>query len=146
MEQEKQDPGLVGNELIEAAIAALQGDPSEEMLAHTLTVIRRRMQESGQVIMAVEAPGVSDGSEAENGQLQLMCTRTEDGKTWWLAFTTFAEQSRGSGNVMSAFLADMETLFLTAIQTDEIDGVILNPWNRTICLDKTLMKMILGQM
>ena len=43
------DKGLSGNEKIEEAIAALQEEPSQELLAHTLTVIRRRMQEDGQV-------------------------------------------------------------------------------------------------
>ena len=42
------DKGLSGNEKIEEAIAALQEEPSQELLAHTLTVIRRRMQEDGQ--------------------------------------------------------------------------------------------------
>ena len=41
------DKGLSGNEKIEEAIAALQEEPSQELLAHTLTVIRRRMQEDG---------------------------------------------------------------------------------------------------
>lgn len=39
------DEGLRGNEQIEEAIAALQQEPSQEMLAHTLTCIRRRMNE-----------------------------------------------------------------------------------------------------
>ena len=39
-----QDKGLQGNEKIEQAIAALQQEATQEMLAHTLTVIRRRMR------------------------------------------------------------------------------------------------------
>ena len=35
-----QDKGLQGNEKIEQAIAALQQEATQEMLAHTLTVIR----------------------------------------------------------------------------------------------------------
>ena len=53
---ENQDKGLQGNEKIEQAIAALQQDATQEMLAHTLTVIRRRMKENGQFILAVEPP------------------------------------------------------------------------------------------
>ena len=41
-----QDKGLQGNEKIEQAIAALQQEATQEMLAHTLTVIRRRMREN----------------------------------------------------------------------------------------------------
>ena len=36
MDNNKIDEGLQGNEKIETAIAALQQEPSEEMLAHTL--------------------------------------------------------------------------------------------------------------
>ena len=42
-----QDERLKGNEKIETAIAALQQEPNDELLAHTLTVIRRRMKEQG---------------------------------------------------------------------------------------------------
>ena len=52
MDNNKIDEGLQGNEKIETAIAALQQEASEEMLAHTLTVIRRRMKEGGQFIVA----------------------------------------------------------------------------------------------
>ena len=53
---EKQvDEGLQGNEKVEMAIMALQQEPTGEMLAHALTVIRRRMRESGQLILALEA-------------------------------------------------------------------------------------------
>lgn len=40
------DPGLEGNEKIEAAILALQQEASQELLAHALTVLRRRMREN----------------------------------------------------------------------------------------------------
>ena len=46
---------LNGNEKIETAIAALQKESTEEMLAHTLTVIRHRMQEQAQLIIAVRS-------------------------------------------------------------------------------------------
>ena len=42
------DEGLKGNEKIEEAISALQQEPSQELLAHALTMIRRRMKEEGQ--------------------------------------------------------------------------------------------------
>ena len=47
------DEGLQGNETIEEAILALQQEPTEEILAHTLTVIRRRARANGQFIVAV---------------------------------------------------------------------------------------------
>lgn len=52
------DEGLKGNEKIEEAISALQQEASQELLAHTLTVIRRRMKEEGQLILAVILQGI----------------------------------------------------------------------------------------
>ena len=43
---QKKDEGLNGNEKIEQAVYQLQQEPTQEQLAHTLTVIRRRMRET----------------------------------------------------------------------------------------------------
>lgn len=132
------DKGLSGNEKIEEAIAALQEEPSQELLAHTLTVIRRRMQEDGQLILAVEPP-------AGEAQLRIQAVQTSDGKQWWPAFTGFEEELKGSGSVMSTFLTEIRKLFESALSVNEIQGIILNPWNRTLMLDKTLLRIILGK-
>ena len=42
-------------------------------------------------------------------------------------------------------MAEMEKLFETALSVDEVEGVIINPWNRTIMLNKRLMEIILGK-
>lgn len=46
-----QDKRPSGNEKIEQAIEALQQEATQELLAHALTVIRRRMKEDGQFIL-----------------------------------------------------------------------------------------------
>ena len=135
---EKQvDEGLQGNEKVEMAIMALQQEPTGEMLAHALTVIRRRMRESGQLILALE--------ESAGEMMQVQAIQTKDGQRWWAAFTGFEEELKGSGSVMSTFLTDMEQLFRKALLEDEIQGVILNPWQKTLMLDKTLIRIILGE-
>ncbi len=131
------DNELQGNEKIEEAIAALQQEPTQEMLAHALTVIRRRMQEKGQFVIAVEPP-------TGDNQLKLQAITTDDGKVWWMAFTSFDEELKGSNSVMSTFMTDIKQLFTSALQADAISGIILNPWNRTIMLDKNLIQITLG--
>ena len=131
------DEGLQGIEKIEEAIAALQKELTDELLAHTLTVIRRRMKAKGQLILAVDAPG-------GDGKLNVQAVKTDDGKNWWAAFTSFEEELKGGGSVMSTFLTDVEQLFHSAIATDEIEGIIINPWNRTLMLNKQLLKIVLG--
>ena len=136
-QNETVDAGLCGNEKIEEAIAALQQEPTQEMLAHTLTVIRRCMKADGQFIIAVEPP-------KGDGQIRLEAIKTEDGRSWWAAFTSFEEELKGAEPVQSTFLVDMEKLFDAALAVPEISGIILNPWNRTIQLDKTLIRIIKG--
>ena len=125
MKDYKADEGLQGNDKIEKAIAGLQKETTQEMLAHTLTVIRRRMKDAGQLIIAVEPP-------SGDGQLRLEAVRTEDGKNWWVAFTSFEEELKGGGSVKSTFLTDIDKLFELTLQTDDIEGVILNPWNLSL--------------
>lgn len=133
---ENQDEGLKGNEKIEDAIAALQSNATEELLAHTLTVIRRRMKEGGQLIVAVE-PSVQEN------RMNLQTVKTTDGAVWWSAFTSFEEELKGADQIKSTFLTDIDKLFQTALSVPEIKGVILNPWNRTIMLDKHLIEIIM---
>ena len=133
---ENQDEGLKGNEKIEDAIAALQSNATEELLAHTLTVIRRRMKEGGQLIVAVE-PSV------QGTQMNLQTVKTTDGAVWWSAFTSFEEELKGADQIKSTFLTEIDKLFQTALSVSEIKGVILNPWNCTIMLDKHLIEIIM---
>ena len=135
---QNKDEGLIGNEKIEEAVLALQNEPSGKRLAHTLTVIRRRMKEGGQLIVAVEP-------SLENTQMRLQTVKTEDGGIWWSAFTSFDEELKGSSSVKSTFLVSLEQLIHMASETKEISGVIFNPWNRTIMLDHTLLSIIIGE-
>lgn len=132
------DKGLQGNETIEEAILALQEQTSQEMLAHALTVVRRRMKEGGQLIVAVDPPKVS-------GQMEVQILKTQDGRTWWAAFTSFEEEMKGSGAVMSTFMADILQLFEAAASEETICGIIINPWNRTLMLNKALIRIVLGK-
>ena len=135
----KIDEGLLRNEKIEEAIAALQQSPTEELLAHALTVVRRRMRENGQVIIAVEPNAAAD-------QMKLQAVKTSDGNSWGAVFTSFDEEMKGSGSVMSTFMTDIGKVLEAALSEEEIHGVIINPWNRTLMLDKTLIRIILGNM
>lgn len=108
------------------------------MLAHTLTVIRRRMKEGGQFIIAVEPP-------TGGNQMQIQAVQTPDGNSWWAAFTSFEEELKGSGSVMSTFLTGIEQAFRAVLAAEGAKGIIVNPWNRTIMLDKNLIRIILGE-
>lgn len=141
MEQNKLKNGvtednLQGNEVIELAISQLQKETTEEMLAHTLTVIRRKMQEKAHVIVALEQVGE---------QLQIRPVEVPGGGLWFAAFTSFEEQMKGDNPIMSAFTSELGKVFQATLETDQVEGLILNPWNKTLMLDKNLIGIVLGQ-
>ena len=135
MNKRTQDEGLIGNDKIEEAVLALQNEPSQERLAHTLTVIRRRMKEGGRLVVAVEP-------SLDSTQMKLQTVKTADGALWWSAFTSFDEELRGADSVKSTFLTDIDKLFDAVFDAEGISGVIINPWNRTIMLDRELIRII----
>lgn len=135
MNKRTQDEGLIGNDKIEEAVLALQNEPSQEILAHTLTVIRRRMKEGGQLVVAVEP-------SLESTQMKLQTVKTADGALWWSAFTSFDEELKGADSVKSTFLTDIDKLFDAVFDAEGISGVIINPWNRTIMLNRELIRII----
>ena len=129
------DEGLRGNEKIESYVGMLQKEPSQELLAVALTSIRRRMKEGGQFIVPVDY--------GEDGRLQVQIMQI-DGKKWLPAFTGFEEQMKGKTQVMSTFLASIDQLLSMAL-TGDVEGVLLNPWNLTMKLDKNLIRIIRGE-
>ena len=123
------DEKLQGNEKIEEAIEGLKKEPTQEILAHTLTVIRRRMKEEGELIVAVE-PGAGDS------QLKVHGIQLEDGTSWWMAFTSFEEEMKGADKVMSAFMGNMRQLFEAALKAEGIKGIIINPQGFNLIIPK----------
>lgn len=134
---ETNNKGLEGNEQIEEAILAVQKKPDNETLAHALTVIRRQMKAGAHLIIAVD-------QVPEKEQISLRTITTADGKSWFAAYTGFEEELKGSNPVMSAFTAPISQIFQMTLASREVAGVILNPWNRTMALDKNLIQIIQG--
>ncbi|WP_455501016.1 SseB family protein [Gemmiger sp.] len=127
------------NQALETAVLALQQAPTQEQLAHTLTVVRRALQAGGQWIAAVEA---APGHAAE---LRPKTVQTADGGCWWYAFTSFEEQMKSPDAVKSTFWADIDSLLNAALAAPDVRGIILNPWHCTLQLDKTLIRIIKPQ-
>ena len=105
----QQQPAFHTPNLPEQPQADEDPEGTQEMLAHVLTVIRRRMNEHGELIIAV------DPSSAASG-LQVQAIQTDDGRKWWAAFTSFDEELKGSGSVEIRLPVGVE-----------MDGVHLEP-------------------
>lgn len=136
MTMAEKEPSLLGNEKLEKNISSLQRDPSPEMLAVTLTTLRRLMNAGNSFVAAVEMD--------EKGQPRIGMLKTGR-KKWIVAYTGFEEQMAGGQTVQSTFLCGMKELLLKAAQEKSAEGILVNPWNRTLRLDRHLIEIVLGQ-
>lgn len=132
----KQDKSLIGNKLIEDGIKKMYKNLTDENLAAVLTTIRKRMNDSGHFVVAVKA--------GEENRFELRPVTTPDGNKWFAAFTSFDEELKKTDGVVSGFTAEISRLFDTALASDEINGIILNPWDKALKLDKTTISLIKG--
>lgn len=130
----EKDKNLLGNKLIEDAIAAMYKNLNEEKLARALSVIRSRMVDSGHLIVSVK-PG-------ENNRLELRPVRTGDGKQWFAAYTKFDEELKANDPVHSGFTAEISALLAITMQSPEVEGIIINPWGQAFKLDKNMIRII----
>ena len=108
-----------------------------DTLSFAILSINRRMREGGKLILSVESAAPAEG------QLPIRVLEI-DGEEWWVAFTSFEEQSKGSDALQSTFLVDMDHLFHAAMSEKRVGGIVLNPWNRTLQLDRKLIAMVIG--
>ena len=135
------DKGLIGNELIEKNIKALKDSFTDENLAVVLTTIRKRILDNGQFVVAVDATDM--GAMSANANIAIK-TAKYNGKKWFVAYTSFDEELKGNLNVMSGFLADIRQIFELTLKSDDVEGVILNPYGNMMTLNKQIISVIIG--
>ena len=78
-----------------------------------------------------------------DGYISKLCLRpfyhSESGKI----IMQVDEELKGADQVKSTFLSEIGRMFEAALTVPEIAGIIINPWNRTIMLDKHLIRIIM---
>lgn len=130
------DESLKGNEIITDGIKQMYENLTDENLACVLSAVRRRMNEKGHFVVAVTA------GDANAFELRTVCT--PDGKHWFAAFTDFEEELKKTESVVSGFTAEISGIFRTALASEGISGVILNPWDKALKIDRNMIRLIRG--
>ena len=133
----KTDKGLAGNGKLEEQIMMLQKEPSPEMLSVVLTTVRRRMKEQGEMIVPVEADS--------SGNMRVQIMQIENGEKWLAVYTSFEEQMMGGQSVQSTFLSDIGQLLRMVLHEKSVEGLLVNPWNRSLRLSRDLIRIVLGE-
>ena len=76
----------------------------------------------------------------EDLHLRLHRVRTRDGKEWFAAFTSHAEQEKGEQtSVLSQCIGD----FLAGCRNMTPAGIAVNPWGKPFMLTKELIGLLL---
>lgn len=132
----EKDKNLRGNDTIENSLIQFKKSMTDENLTHTLSLLRKRMKENGHFVVAVRV--------AANGNMELRTVKTPDGKEWFAVFTSFEEQNQGGDNIKSTFTAEMTQVFQISLQTPNVEGILLNPWNLSLKMDKSIISLIMG--
>lgn len=130
----EKDKNLLGNKRIEDAIAALYKNTDEERLAKVLYTIRDRINENGHLVVAVK-PG-------EGAGLELRPVSTPDGKSWFAAFTSINEELKKKEEIVSGFTAEISKLFEITLASENVSGVIINPWDKALKLTKQHIELL----
>ena len=133
----KTDKGLAGNGKLEEQIMMLQKEPSPEMLSVVLTTVRRRMKEHGEMIVPVEAD--------PSGNLRVQIMQIKNGEKWLAVYTSFEEQMMGGQSVQSTFLSEIGQLLRMVLHENSVEGLLVNPWNRSLRLSRDLIRIVLGE-
>ena len=133
----KTDKGLAGNGKLEEQIGMLQKEPSPEMLSVVLTTVRRRMKEHGEMIVPVEAD--------PSGNLRVQIMQIKNGEKWLAVYTSFEEQMMGGQSVQSTFLSEIGQLLRMVLHENSVEGLLVNPWNRSLRLSRDLIRIVLGE-
>ena len=130
------DPTLLGNECIEAAIHEFYQEQTEHRFMGICMAIRNRMMQDGHLLFPVDI-----GVDEEGCQTFAFKNLELYGQPVMVAFTSAEEKEKGpEAGGLSTFI---DSVLETLLQMDEISGLLINPWGKSIFLGKEDIAMIL---
>lgn len=131
---------LTGNERLENAIHALVEYPDNDHMIAAMEILQERMLEGGHFLLPVErVEGEVEGIDG-TPTFKLRTLTMEDGSEVLVAFTK-EEEARSSEDteIISNY---MEPFFRVAAQTDQAEGITINPWGESLYIPKELLQLL----
>ena len=126
---------LIGNEIIETAIAAFTANPCEDTALAVVRTLQQRMNQDGHLLIPVL---LSEGGQS----YQLRPLEYDGGAVYMVAFTSEAELEKGGpSNILSHFI---DVYFDVVLDFEEAQGLVINPFGEAIFLDKEDITVILN--
>lgn len=145
------DTASYKNAEIEESIWEFHRYQDNDFFAGLLYSIHEIMKQDGEFIVPVETPDtmlelididnvqVGDTISLEN-EIRLKLQRIENnGEEWFVAFTSKNEVDKGP--TTSTINQPMESFLKGVLQTEDVVGVIINPWDKPFCFNKDTIQM-----
>lgn len=127
---------LIGNEIIDSAIAAFTAAPGEESALAVVRALQQRMQQDGHLLIPVL---LSEGGQS----YQLRPLEYDNGAVYMVAFTSEAELEKGGPtNILSHFI---DVYFDVVLDFEDAQGLVINPFGRPFFLQKDLLAAVLQE-
>ena len=144
-----------GNEELVAAMAAAHQDSGRESFIRVLDLIVKRIAEQGEFILPVQLSQsafdmlgdlnkVKAGDTLQAAEEIRMKPQTiidNNGRLWYVVFTDHNEACKGEAS--SSINQPMKDILEAALAAEDKEGLIINPWENPIVLDKSMLKMVL---
>jgi hypothetical protein len=77
--------------------------------------------------------------------MRVQIMQIENGEKWLAVYTSFEEQMMGGQSVQSTFLSDIGQLLRMVLHENSVEGLLVNPWNRSLRLSRDLIRIVLGE-
>ena len=144
-----------GNEELVAAMAAAHQDGGRESFIRVLDLIAKRIAEQGEFVLPVQLSQsafdmlgdlnkVKAGDTLQAAEEIRMKPQTiidNNGRLWYVVFTDHNEVCKGEAP--SLINQPMKDILEAALAAEDKEGLIINPWENPIVLDKSMLKMVL---
>ncbi len=127
---------LNGNEAIEQAIAAFEENRCDETIRELICTIQHRLAEDGHFLIPLEYPDPDD-----YGRYALQSITTDDGEIYMPCFTSEDELRKGPETGILSFF--MDAFIENAVDQDEVNGIVINPFGTACHLPKSILQIIL---
>lgn len=152
-DDEMHDSFLDGNERIDQAISRLAVEGTREAMVAVLDTIHNRMLQNGHFLLPtrmkfdvndfIDLSKVKIGDTVTNKEplaFEFCTVQSPDGKQWMVAFTSKQEYEKGESvnGLLSQFI---DWILDAALQNDNVEGIVLNPWGQSLTLPKELISM-----
>lgn len=125
--------------MLEQAIAELTQSPTNEKMFLVLQLLGDLMSQDGEVLVPADKVPDAAGSDDED-RIQFRMLQGGDGSALLVCFTSQAQMELGAAT--SAVNLPFLQVLMTALSSEQVGGIVINPWGKPFRLNRQLMELL----